>query len=306
MKLLEKLCGAIAPSGAEETVNEVIREAMAPLCDEITTDALGNLLCHKKGEGAPLLLETPIDSVGLAITHIEEDGRLRVENIGDLSAAKAVGHRFAFADGRMALCHGEGEEADMASLFLDPLGEKGFAVGDASALSEPFVRTKCYVASPSLSARLGAYCLIKAAKQAVTARPLTFVFAAQGQLFSRGACVAAFGLAPSLALSVDAVSADGKAAPVLGGGPAVLMMDKSIIPCAKMRDYLVRASGDAPLQRVVSRRNSDAGALHTSGGGILTGGLAVPCRYYHTAGEMADIGDIEGTIRLLSAFMATA
>lgn len=306
MKLLEELCAAIAPSGAEEAVQDVICSAMAALCDDITTDALGNLICHKRGKGETLLLETPVDSVGLAVTHVEENGRLRVSNIGDLTAAAAVNQRFSFPDGRMALAASDASAADEASLFLDSLGEGGFAVGDALALSAPFLCTKQRVTSPALSARVGAYCLITAAETAAPERDITFVFAAQGQLASRGARTAAFALSPSLALSVDAAAADEGGRLALGGGPAIKVMDQSIITDEALREKLFALSDPFPCQREISERHSDAGAIHTSCGGIVTGALAVPVRYYHTANETADIRDIEGTIRLLSAFIARA
>ncbi len=306
MKLLKDLCAAVAPSGAEEAVQKVIAAAMAGLCEEIATDALGNLICHKAGQGQTVLLETPVDSVGVSVTHIEENGHLRVSNIGGLSAEAAVNQRFSFADGRIAIAASEGKQADFSSLFLDTLGESGFAVGDAGALCAPFVSTGHYLTAPSLSARVGAYCLIKALEKAASTRDITVVFAAQGNLASRGAQCAAFGRAPSLALSVDAVCADGQGAPALGEGPAVKVMDRSIITCAALRKRLFALAGDEPCQSEISKRKSDAGAIHISCGGIETGGAAVPVRYYHTAGETADIRDIEGTIRLLSAFIEQA
>ena len=59
-----------------------------------------------------------------------------------------------------------------------------------------------------------------------------------------------------------------------------------------------------PAQRDIMRGGgTDAGAIHTTRLGVLTGGVSVPCRYIHTPVESADLGDTEACIRLLGAFV---
>ena len=49
--LIQELVEAYGPSGNEGGVREIIRGHVEPLCDEMRTDALGNLIALKKGDG---------------------------------------------------------------------------------------------------------------------------------------------------------------------------------------------------------------------------------------------------------------
>ena len=46
---LKKLLGAYGATGREDCVRGVIREMVAPYVDAIEEDAMGNLICVKKG-----------------------------------------------------------------------------------------------------------------------------------------------------------------------------------------------------------------------------------------------------------------
>ena len=51
--LLRKLCDVPGIPGREEAVREFVREEMVPLVDEISVDALGNLIGVRRGRGGP-------------------------------------------------------------------------------------------------------------------------------------------------------------------------------------------------------------------------------------------------------------
>jgi len=48
---------------------------------------------------------------------------------------------------------------------------------------------------------------------------------------------------------------------------------------------------------------TDAGAIHTSRGGVLAGSVSVPCRYIHSPLSMLRLSDFEDTVRLVTAFV---
>ena len=50
IEILQALNACHGPSGSEGAVAGVLR-TLAPLRGSCTTDALGNLICHKKGSG---------------------------------------------------------------------------------------------------------------------------------------------------------------------------------------------------------------------------------------------------------------
>ena len=127
----------------------------------------------------------------------------------------------------------------------------------------------------------------------------------------RGAKTAAYGIDPDYGVAVDVTSvADALGSKhggssFLGGGAAIKVMDSSVICHPQMvarLEALAEARG-IPVQRDVIRAGgTDAGGIHTSRMGVLTGGISIPCRYIHTPQELADRGDIEAAARLIAAF----
>ena len=70
----------------------------------------------------------------------------------------------------------------------------------------------------------------------------------------------------------------------------------------KLRD--LAAEGNIPAQTDIMRSGgTDAGAIHQSRRGVLTGGISVPCRYIHTPQEMADRRDAAACVDLALAFV---
>ena len=51
MQLLKELVMCVSPSGREGGIRKIIEKELKSVCDEIYTDTLGNLICHKKGNG---------------------------------------------------------------------------------------------------------------------------------------------------------------------------------------------------------------------------------------------------------------
>nr|MBA3348828.1 hypothetical protein [Actinomycetota bacterium] len=75
--LLDELLRAHGPVGHEQLGHDVVRSALAGLA-EVQTDTIGNLVARRVGDsGAPrLALFAHLDVVGLAISHIGDDGLL--------------------------------------------------------------------------------------------------------------------------------------------------------------------------------------------------------------------------------------
>lgn len=65
MTMVQRLTAVYGISGREAAVAEEIRRMAEPYADEIWTDRLGNLICHKKGEGPKMMFAAHLDSIGL-------------------------------------------------------------------------------------------------------------------------------------------------------------------------------------------------------------------------------------------------
>ena len=140
---------------------------------------------------------------------------------------------------------------------------------------------------------------------------LYFVFTVQEELGLRGAKTAAYAIDPDYGIAVDVTPAadalDSKhgGSSLLGHGAAIKVMDSSVVchPQVVARLEALAAERGIPAQRDVIRSGgTDAGSIHISRMGVLTGGVSIPCRYLHAPQELADRGDIEAAARLIAAF----
>ena len=322
-ELLTKLNAAHGPSGDEGGVGAVIKELAHPYADEITEDTMGNLIARKKGAGPRVMLSAHMDSIGFIVTHIEKEGFLRVGRLGGISPKEVAYTPVRFRSGVRGVLVKE-EKADFGKLKLDEcyidIGAKDedeakslVQVGDTVVYNTAGFISGDKVISPYLDDRISCAILLKTLEQ-VSQSPndLYFVFSTQEEVGLRGAKTAAWAIDPDYGLAVDVTDVDDtpgsdKCGTVqLGKGAAVKVMDSSVICHPAVVDKLEQLASlqDIPTQRDIMRAGgTDAGVIHTTRIGVLTGGVSVPCRYIHTPQEMADLKDAENCVKLLSAFV---
>ena len=94
--LLKRLTEACGGPGQEDEVRDLIRTEITPLADQVTTDALGNLIAVKNGTkaGPKVMIAAHMDEVALMVMSIEKSGMLKFSPIGGIDprvlVAKAV------------------------------------------------------------------------------------------------------------------------------------------------------------------------------------------------------------------------
>ena len=319
--LLEQLNAAHGPAGDEGGIREVIEGLARPHADEITTDAMGNLIVRKKGPGPKVMFAAHMDSIGFIVTHIEKEGFLRVGRLGGISPSEAVYTPVRFKNGVQGVFVPE-EKADSEKLKLDEcyldIGAKDEAeaksmvqVGDTAVYNTPLYRNGSKVVSPYMDNRIACAVLLVALEQVnQPANDLYFVFTVQEEVGLRGAKTAAWSVDPDYGVAVDVTDVDdtpgsGKNGTAkLGKGAAIKVMDSSIICHPEMVERLTTLSAEQeiPVQKDILRGGgTDAGAIHTTRLGVVTGGISVPCRYIHTPVEMVDLNDARACVRLVTA-----
>ena len=87
--LLKTLMTTPSVSGREENIRKTLEKYIAPLCDEVSTDALGNLIALKKGSAEnpkKVMLCAHMDEIGFLVTFIEEEGFIRIAPVGGIHA----------------------------------------------------------------------------------------------------------------------------------------------------------------------------------------------------------------------------
>lgn len=322
MKVLTRLAGAFGPSGYENEVSQVIEELAQPYVDEISRDALGNLICHRKGTGPRVMFSAHMDSIGLVATHIDEKGFVRVGALGGVTPRAVLHTPVRFRSGVCGtVCAAVGadmEKLTASDLFID-VGASGeeearklVQVGDAAVFNTPVRQAAGRVISPCLDDRIACLVLLMAMERpAGTDNDLYFVFSVQEEVGCRGAKTAAWSIEPDYGIAVDVTAVDDVPgskhlfSSVLGGGAAVKVMDASVICQPELVDKLMALGVEKgiPVQRDVLRSGgTDAGPIQATRSGVYTGGISIPCRYIHSPAEMADLNDVRACVELAAAF----
>ncbi len=324
MELLKKLTSCISPSGREDEIRDIIKNEIEGFCDEIYTDALGNLICHKQGSGKKLMLASHMDEIGFMVTYIEDNGFLRFSNVGGINRANAIDSTVQFTNGTVGKISYETKEkvtdAGFDKMFIDigatskEEAEKLVNIGDFAGYTPAFYEMNNRILSKSLDDRAGCWVLINAIKEAKsTPNDIYAVFTVQEEVGTRGARTAASLIKPDMAIAID-VSFSGDTPnsaqinPVMGKGPAVKIKDASFIINESVKNILLDSAKKTaiPYQlEATGKGGTDAGAMQLTGNGCSAGTISIPTRYIHSTTEVVDRTDIENTVKLVKSVIET-
>lgn len=326
ISLLKELAGAFGPSSREDEARSLIEKRIASRVDECYTDTLGNLIAVKKGSGKRIMLAAHMDEIGLVATFIDEKGYIRFSNIGGVNPYIAAGQRVTFQNGTVgAVCYEEKLE-DMKDLKMNRMyidigtrnreeTERFVKPGDMAVFAGETLEQNGKYISKAMDNRISCAILIALIERMENIpNEVIFTFTVQEEVGLRGAGTAAYGIKPDLAVAVDVTNTgdtpDCKPLAIhLGKGPAIMIKDNRTISHPFVKDTLIQCAkeNDIPYQlEVLSAGGNDAGSIHVTAGGIPTGGVSIPLRYMHRPCEMADIQDVEYTVKLLDAFISTS
>lgn len=341
-ELLETLCDLPGVAGFEGPVREAIAGIVKPYVDEMRVDTLGNLIAMRRGtSGFKLMLDAHMDEVGFLIQHVDERGFASITPIGGWDTRLLPGHMLTVATrGGMPVQGVIGTHpphiqraADrekvipLEEMFLDvgaatrqEAREMGVEVGDPVVVHYPFRRAgKDTVMGKALDDRAGCAAVIRALEalsgETVQATVVA-AFTVGEERGMSGARTATFQVEPDMAVAVEGtVAADVPGVPAQrcpsrqGSGPAITVADGNFIVPRKMVQALagVAEREGIPHQfKLPPSGGTDAGAIHQSRGGVLTGVVSVPCRYIHSPFSTCRLSDFDHTWRLLAAFCRTA
>jgi endoglucanase len=322
--LIEKLVSIPGPSGFEHHIREAIQEEINPHVDDITVDALGNLIARvgdKTSGGKRIMLSGHMDEIGLIATHIDENGFIRFSNLGGVNPKYCPGGHVQFLDGPRGVIDVEGPRAikttpDLKKMYID-VGAKNreecpVQVGDAAVFERPFLDLGDRVVTKALDDRIGVAVMVEALRRfknenRKSPHELMFVFSTQEEVGLRGAGTSAFRVEPDVGLALD-VTLTGdtpkgvKMEVSLGNGPAIKVRDGRMISDTRVVEWMVSTATEheIPYQlEVLEGGTTDAASIQISRAGVPAGCISIPCRYVHSPSEMVDMGDVEGAVLLL-------
>ena len=327
---LYTLLDSMSVSGHEIGLQKKVIAEMTPHCDEVRTDYTGNVVCVLN-PAAPfkVLLAGHIDEIGLIVTHIQEDGLLRVAKSGGIYARTYPGHQVVVHGyagkvfGAVVNHHGM-DKTDLkpGDLYID-IGANNAEDARTYVREGDPVHLNTYhqeLMNGLLSARAvddrgGAFIILEALKRAKDLGCEIGVYAATTvgeETTMRGAYWAASKVAPNIAIAVDVTyatdypGAEPKDSGLvkLGGGP--VLCNGSIVS-RKVNEILMRCAKEAgipyQMESYMGRTGTDADKMHVTGTGVVTALVSLPLRYMHSPSEVCHLDDVKNTIELLARFL---
>ncbi len=327
LRTLKRLCEAVAVSGEEREVRQIVQEELKGRADQIKVDALGNVLAAKKGRGRKnlrIMLDAHMDEVGFMLVGEEGEGLYEFQTIGGIDARNLAGKQVVVGKDHMPGVIGAKPihltkrdelkgtiSADSLRIDLGPGGKA--KPGDRGSFAPNFRRVGPSLMSKSLDNRIGVALLIELVKAAPPNVDMLAAFTVQEEIGLRGARVAAHYFEPDMAIVIDATPANDL--PVqyegentfyntkLGLGPAIYVSHGSSLEDPRLVRFLADTAENAkiPYQfRQPGGGSTNSSAIQRSAAGVPVVSLSVPHRYTHSAMSVARVEDFENALRLLA------
>jgi endoglucanase len=341
LSLLKQLSEVAGIAGWEDRATALVEKVLKPkgkppLADEIRTDAMGNLIARRVGQGPKVMVAAHLDEIGFYVKHIDEEGFLRVQAVGgfdtrNLFARRVVVHaesgdlhgllNSAAKPIHIATPEERKYVPEVAELFVD-LGlpakqvHKKVVVGDPVTLWQEAVQIGELFAGKAMDDRASAFVLIEALKRLVGKKvpfDIYAVFTTQEEVGLRGAQTGAYGIEPDIGIALDVTLAidipevkKHLSVSQMGQGVGIKVMDSSMISQRKLvKEFVALAKKKKiPYQmEVLPLGGTDAGAIQRSRAGVPSITLSIPTRYVHTVTEAVHLDDVEATTALLTAYL---
>jgi endoglucanase len=339
---IKMLCEAVAPSGRENDVRTIVIDLVKNSADKVWVDSLGNVIALKRGRSgdSKLMIAAHMDEIGLFVTHIEDNGFLRVQPIGGIQERSLTFQRVIVKtrDGRiyrgvigLKPPHAaKPEEArqvpemrelfvDIGALSRDEVKNMGIDIGDIVVFDRDVVKlTTSRVTGKAFDDRVGLTVALKAFQMIENSDADVYLVATvQEEVGLKGARTAAFTINPNLGLAIDVtVANDIPGVPPyewctsLGKGPAIKIADgrsaSGIIVHKEIVDKLIEVARKLgiPYQlEILSGGTTDASVIQLNREGVPTGVVSIPTRYLHSSVEVIDLNDIVNAIKLVKGFV---
>ncbi len=334
-KTLITLSQSIGVSGAEhsELENSSSKTALGLLksyTDDAYIDDFGSVIGFigdRDNGRKTLLLDAHIDEIGLVVTYIDDDGFIKVGNVGGIDrrlllAQTVVIHGKKAVLGVVSTLPPHIDTDSKKTPKLDDIAidtgytkaelEKLVSLGDSVTFQSeamPLIGTK--ITGKSLDDKAGVACILYALellKGAELAYNIAVLFSTQEEVGERGAKIAAQSIAADEALVMDvsfAKTPDSSPYKTwkLGGG---VMIGYSAVLSRRMSDKLVRIANEksipCQIEVMPSETGTNADNIAVSGIGVKAVTLSIPLRYMHTPVEIVDTEDIVAVGRLIAEY----
>lgn len=331
--LLKKICEIPGAPGFEKRIRDFVIQTIEAYVDEIEVDNMGNVIALKRGlANKKVLVAAHLDEISFIVTHIDDDGYLRIHPLGGFDPKTLTAQR-VIIHGRKDLIGVIGskpihimkpEERNKAPQLQDYFVDVGLpkeevtkyvSVGDPITRERELIEVGNCVNSKSIDNRVSVFILIEALKELkdqTLPYDLYAAFTVQEEVGLRGAISVAHRVNPDFGLAIDTTIAfdvpgaqPHEVVTRLGKGCAIKILDGSVICDGRMVEFLKDQANKNNIRwqaEILPACGTDTAALQRYGkNGAISGAISVPTRHIHSVIEMAHKEDIRSAIDLLKA-----
>ncbi|MCR5694556.1 MAG: M20/M25/M40 family metallo-hydrolase [Clostridia bacterium] len=328
---LYKLLNARGVSGSETPVEKIVYEYVQQFADKVDVDVMGSVTATINPEVPfKVMLAGHADEIGLRVTHIEDNGLIRVSRVGGIYATAFPGHKVVIDTAKGPVYGAVLTDRQLVTdgnmgadkLRIDIGAKTGDEAREYVSIGDPATFDTNYrellgdrMTARAFDDRIGVFVVMEALRLAKEQGAVIGVSAsatvgeevgAFGAFFAASAVKPAIGIAVDVTYATDTPFTDPAAAGnvVLGGGPVLCKgpgIPNTVNEC-------IEASADAldiKLQYEVSggRTHTDGDSITRTNSGVPFTVLSIPLRYMHSPAEVLSLSDVEKTVELLAGFL---
>jgi len=343
--ILQKISNAPGVSGGEEAIRSILAEYARENVDSLEVDPMGSLVARidpaparpragaKSGRGSRnggrrgphVMLCAHMDEVGLMVTAVEKEGRLRFRRVGGIDPRILPGQVFRIgAEGIRGVVgalpphltpRAERDKVTPADdLYLDigarsrEEAEERVPVGTYAVFDTTYEAWGTTRKGKAFDDRAGCAVLASLIQRRPPV-PVTAVWSVQEEVGLRGAAAAARRVQPDLAIVLEG-TASGESPgappdeqyPFMGKGPALTVHDRTLMVHARLLDRIEETAKRHKVPTQWKRPGvggTDAGRIAISGAGVPSAVVSVVCRYIHAPAAFLDVRDAQRTVTLI-------
>ncbi|MBX7131952.1 MAG: M42 family metallopeptidase [Fimbriimonadaceae bacterium] len=341
IKLLRRLTEAHGVPSQEEQIREIVREELSGIC-EISSDAMGNMICIRRGKGKKegakkLMLAAHMDEIGFMVKFIDDKGFLRLQPLGGWDPRQMASQRvfvhtakgpvngvlMASTKPKHMLTPEEASKPWTVDNFFVDCGmdgdeaKKKIRLGDMVTMNRTLHQMGKLLTCKAMDDRAAVYVMIEAVKAAKDPKVDVYAVATvQEEIGLRGAAASGSAIAPDICVAIDVTLAnDYPSIPEqdqvtrLGQGAAIKIMDGSLICSPKLVAHFREVAEKNKIKHqmeILPAGGTDAGGIQRLHGGIPSFTLSIPTRYIHTVNETVHEDDVDACVALLAKYIDDA
>lgn len=325
---LFSLAKAVGISGQEEAAaNEAMRLLQKYM--SARTDSLGNVIGKKEGSGNGILLDAHLDTIGLVVTSVHENGFLHVDKCGGADIRTLCAHDVTVHGKKDIygvitstpphLMKDAGKKApEFCDIMIDTGidGDKIFELvspGDRVSFSTPYREMQNGILCGAyFDNRAGISTVLRALEileEKNYGGKIEVLFSSREEVGGSGASAAGFNSSAQECICFDVSFAKTAATPksVTAQQSKGVMIGFSPIldypMCRNLEKIAKEKNIDFQYEIMPDSTGTNADHIATSAGGKKTALLSLPIKNMHTGAETVSLKDIESAARLTAEYI---